>query len=78
MTLVGVVELACVSMILLLENRFRILGTYLLLIIILGALYVHFMVGDKADVYVPVAIGLGALLVRLYTLGRLEFKMKFS
>ena len=71
--IVGVTELACVGIILLLEYRLRLMATYVLLVLMVGALYTQYMVGDLSypEKFAGAVIGLILVLLRLYTMGEL-------
>ena len=80
MFIVGLIELACVVVIAISTmGRRAVLATWVLLVIMLGALYTHFMVGDKPKDMGGAFFGLAIVLVRLYTIGALrnaEIKIK--
>lgn len=75
-TLVGVVELVCVACLLCPHSRVQLLGHYVLMLIMLGAVWTHYMVRDAVDQFVPALVSLGLLLLRLYTCGKLKVKVK--
>ena len=66
--LVGVVELACVGAILLLEPQLQLLATYVLLVNMVGALYTHYMIGDRLQEAGAAIFGLTIVLTRLYVM----------
>lgn len=73
---VGITELGCVVAILFLDRRVRVLATYILLLFMVGALYTHFMVGDTLKEAGGAIFGLTMVLIRLYTMGNLEIKLR--
>ena len=75
-TIVGVVELVCVGCLLCPHSRVQLLGNYVLLVVMLGALYTHFAMKHTADHFVPALVAFALLATRLYTCGRLEVKLK--
>ena len=77
-TIVAVVELVCVSCLLCPQSKVQLLGNYVLMVIMLGALWTHYMVKDTADKFGPAVFCLTLLLTRLYTCGKLEVKLKAS
>ncbi len=70
--IVAVTELVCVGLILLMDYRIKILATYVFLLIMVGAIYTHVMVGDGFDKMGGAIFGLVLVLVRLYTMGELR------
>lgn len=80
MLLVGIVELACVVLIVFaFISRTAVFATWVLLVIMFGALYTHFMVGDTPKDMGGAFFGLAIILTRLYTMGALwqaEVKVK--
>lgn len=68
MTIVGVTELTCVGLLLFGRSRVGLLSTWVLLVLIVGALYTHYSVGDAVQDMAPALAGLGFLLTRLYTI----------
>ena len=80
MLLVGLTELTCVVLIVFaFIGRAAVFATWVLLGIMLGALYTHFMVGDAPKDMGGAFFGLAIVLIRLYTMGALwqtEIKIK--
>ena len=80
MLLVGLTELACVVLIVFaFINRVAVLATWALLVLMFGALYTHYMVGDSLNDMGGAFFGLAIVLIRLYTMGALwqaEIKIK--
>ena len=78
--LVGVTELVCVGLLLLGRNRTGVLATWILLAIMMGAIYTHYAIGDTLQDMGAAIAGLGFVLTRLYTMGALnrgtEIKIK--
>lgn len=72
MTIVGVTELVCVGLLLFGRSRLGLLATWVLLIIMVGALYTHFSVGDVIQDMFMALVGLAFVLARLYTMGALN------
>jgi len=66
--LVGLTELTCVGAILFLKPRLQVLATYVLLVIMVGALYTHYMIKDSLQEAGAAFFGLAIVLVRLYVL----------
>lgn len=77
-TIVGVVELVSVACLICPHSQVQLLGNYVLLVIMMGALYTHVAVGDAASQLVPAAVCLALCLLRLYTCGKLKMKVKTS
>ena len=75
-TIVAVVELVCVGCLLCPHSRVQLLGNYVLLVVMLGALYTLFAMKRTADKFVPALVASALLVTRLYTCGRLEVKVK--
>ena len=75
-TIVAIVELSCVVCLLLPNPSLQTIGHYVLLVIMLGAMWTHYFIKHPIDKFVPALICLGLLLVRLYTGGKLKLKMK--
>lgn len=70
MLIVGLTELVCVVLIVSgIYSRRGILATWVLLVIMFGALYTHVMVGDAPKDMGGAFFGLAIVLVRLYTGG---------
>ena len=79
MTLVGATELVCVGLLLFGRSRPGVLSTWVLLAIIVGALYTHVSIGDTVQDMGGALAGLVFLMTRLYTMGALrnvEIKVK--
>ena len=72
MMIVGVVELVCVGLLLFGRTRAGILTTWVLLVIMVGALYTHISIGDSIQDMGGAIAGLGFILTRLYTMGELN------
>ena len=70
--LVAITELTCVGAIIFLKPRLQVLATYTLLVMMLGALYTHYAVGDAAHKFGGAIFGLVIVLLRLYTMGELH------
>lgn len=79
---VGLTELTCALLIIVsiaYVTRLSVLATWILLILMLGALYTHYMVGDALKEMGGAFFGLAIVLTRLYTMGALwqaEIKIK--
>ena len=71
MLIVGIVELVCVGLILFGHYRPGVLATWVLLIVIIGALFSQFHVGERLqDSFVIATIFImGCVLTRLYVMG---------
>lgn len=81
MTIVGATELVCVGLLLFNRSRVGLLSTWVLLGIMVGAIYTHFSIGDTLQDMGGALAGLGFVLTRLYTMGALnsaEVRMKLS
>ncbi len=81
MTLVGGTELICVGLLLFGRSRPGLLSTWVLLGIMVGALYTHYSVGDTVQDMGGALAGLGFVLTRLYTMGALrsaEIRLKLN
>ena len=74
MKIVGITELVCVFL-LMIGNR---MATWVLLVIMIGALYMHFSVGDDIKDMNMAFVGLGSVLVRLYTMNSNSYVMKWK
>ena len=74
--IVAVVELVCVGCLLCPHSRVQLLGNYVLLIVMLGALYTHLMLRSTADKFVPALVAFALLVTRLYTRDQVEVKVK--
>lgn len=72
MLIVGATELACVGLLLFGRSRVGVLVTWLLLVIMVGALYTHISIGDSLQDMGGALAGLGFVLTRLYTMGALN------
>lgn len=72
MTLVGIAELVCVGLLVFGRSRVGLLSNWVLLVIMLGALYTHYSVGDTLQDMGGALAGLTFVLTRLYTLGALN------
>lgn len=73
MFLVGLTELVCVGLIILYgRSRIGVLTTWMLALIMVGALYTHFMVGDDIADMGGALFGLAFVLTRLTTMGELK------
>ena len=75
-SIVGVVELVCAGCLLCPHFRVQMLGHYVLMIIMVGAIWTLYMVKQTADKFVPALVCLGLLVLRLYTCGKLSVKLK--
>lgn len=81
---VGLTEVICVTVIILsfllpFLGRPAVLATWTLLVMMFGAIYTHFMVGDAVNEMGWGFFGLVIVLTRLYTMGALwqaEVKIK--
>lgn len=84
MFIVGLTEVTCAVVIILsfflpFLGRPSVLATWALLVIMFGALYTHFMVGDAVNEMGGAFFGLAIVLIRLYTMDALwqaEIKIK--
>ena len=84
MLIVGLTEVACVAVIILsfflpFLGRPAVLATWALLVLMFGAIYTHFMVGDAVSEMGGAFFGLAIVLIRLYTMDALwqaEIKIK--
>ena len=79
MTLVGATELTCVGLLLFGRSRAGLLSTWVLLVLMIGAIYTHYSIGDSLQDMGGALAGLGFVLTRLYTMGALnsaEVKIK--
>jgi len=72
MLLVGIAELACVGLMIFGRTRVSLLATWVLLLIMAGAVYTHVMVGDKINDMTPAFAAFVLVLTRLYTMGALN------
>ena len=75
-TLVGVVELVCVACLACPHHKTQLVGHYTLLVLMLGAIWTHFSIGDSTDKMIPALSCLALLLLRLYTCGKVSLKVK--
>lgn len=75
---VGVIELSCVAAILFLQPRLQVLGCYILLLIMVGALYSHYSIGDPLKEMGGAIFGLAIVLARLYTGRNLYYELKLK
>ena len=81
---VGLTEVVCVLVIILsfflaFLGRPAVLATWALLVLMFGALYTHYMVGDAVNEMGGAFFGLAIVLIRLYTMDALwqaEIKIK--
>ena len=76
MFMVGLTEVTCVSLIILSIflpslGRLAVVATWLLLVMMFGAIYSHFMIGDAVSEMGWAFYGLAIVLVRLYTMDAL-------
>ena len=84
MFIVGLTEVTCAVVIILsfflpFLGRPSVLATWALLVIMFGALYTHFMVGDAVNDMGGAFFGLAIVLIRLYTMDafwQAEIKIK--
>ena len=77
MFLVGLTEVICVAVIITsyfipFLGRPSMLATWTLLMMMFGALYTHFMVGDAVNEMGGAFFGLAIVLTRLYTMGAIS------
>lgn len=73
--IVAVTELVCVGAILLMEYRVRILATWILLGLMVGALYTHIMMHHPPEKMGGAIFGLVIVLLRLFTMGEIHVKI---
>ena len=73
--LVGVIELSC-AVLMAVSNDSQVQGhvTYALAVVMGGALYTHYMVGDPIDKWVGAFLGVFLITLRLYAMGRLVLR----
>lgn len=72
MMLVGVIELSCVGLLLFGRSRPGVLATWALLVLMAGAVYTHFSIGDRLPEMAPALAALAFVLTRLYAMGALD------
>ena len=72
MLIVGIIEVTCAGLIVLGDYRLRKLATWGLLVVMLGALYTHYVAGHPPPQFVPAVVALSLVLTRLYTMGALQ------
>ncbi len=72
--IVAVTELVCVGTILLAEYRLRVLATWVLLVVMVGALYTHIMLHHPPNKLGGAIFGLVLVLTRLFTMGQIHAK----
>ena len=78
MLLVGGTELVCVGLILFARTGLfsrshpELVATWVLLLIITGAIYTHISIGDRLPDMALALVGLASALTRLYTMGALD------
>lgn len=70
-TMVGVVEILCAVCLLCPHARVQLIGHYILLILMLGAIWTHYSMGDPVNKFFPALFCLGLLVLRLYACGKL-------
>lgn len=75
-TIVGVVELLCVTCLLCPHSSIKIIGHYILMAMMMGAIWSHYYIKDPVDKFVPALVCLGLLSVRLYACGKISVKVK--
>ena len=78
--LVGVVELTMVVLMLVgyQKRRLQVLTSYGLLLLMIGALYTHVMVGDPVEKMAGAGFCLVLIVVRLHVLGLFRIHLKFE
>ncbi len=72
MLCVGVVEIACVGLLLFGRARPAVLATWVLLVFMADAIYTHIAISDKLNDTIPTIIGLVLVLARLWAMGALD------
>ena len=72
MLIVGVIEVACAALIVLGDYRLRKLATWALLVVMLGAIFTHYVANHPPPQFVPAVVALFLVLARLYTMGALQ------
>ena len=73
MLMVGIVEVSCVAAILLPINlKQKVLATWVLVGVMAGALYMHFMVGDGLKEAMPAIMCSVLCVLRLFLLGSID------
>ncbi len=72
---VAITELCCASILIVGSAKLQKLANYVLVVLMLGALYTHFMVNDTPDKFGGAVVGLVLCLLRLYAFG--YFKQDF-
>ena len=75
-SIVGVVELVCVACLVCPHSTVQLLGHYVLMVVMVGAVWSHYSIGDTVDKFVPALVCLGLLMLRLYACGKLKVKVK--
>lgn len=75
-TVVGVVEVLCAVCLLCPHSRVQLIGHYVLMVLMLGAIWTHYYIHDTVDKFIPALLCLGLLLLRLYSCGKLDVKVK--
>lgn len=75
-TIVGVVELVCVACLVCPHSAVQMMGHYVLLCVMMGAVWTHYAIGDTVDKLVPALVCLGLLVLRLYACKKLRVKLK--
>ena len=74
--LVGCLELGCVAILIIGNPRMKTMATYVLAIIMIGAIYTHYMINDPVQKMVASFIASILILLRLFSTG--NFKVKIN
>ena len=74
--LVGVVELVCVACLACPHTKTQLAGHYVLVLIMLGAIWTHYYIGDTVEKMMPALVCLVLLLFRFYTCSKVSVKVK--
>ena len=72
---VAITEICCASILIVGSAKFKKLANYVLVMLMLGALYTHFMVNDTPDKFGGAIVGLVLCLLRLYASGHFKVKI---
>ena len=72
---VGITELFCASVLIVGNHKLQKIANFILVVIMIGALYTHYMVNDAPDKMGAAIVGLFLSLLRLYSTGYLKVKI---
>ena len=74
--LVGCLELGCVAILIIGNPHMKTMATYVLAIIMIGAIYTHYMINDPVQKMAVSFIASIVILLRLFSTG--NFKVKIN